>query len=120
MPLLQDGSVLSSGQPGIPDTNTLPFSSPVHNSSSYTLRTIVMNDPDSDELLPTTSSALLQTTSMNYGTTTSRFKSARQSFRSWSTRRPLLNAAIQMAVLFIVSCILLGGTLWLALPRLEE
>lgn len=118
MSSIRDGPPLISVQPGTPKASTLPFSSPIHNSSSYTLRTIVMND--SDELLPTSSSALLPTASTSYGTTTFGLRSARQSYRSWSTRRPLLNTAIQMAVLFIVSSILLGGTLWLALPRLEE
>ena len=37
-----------------------------------------------------------------------------------SSRRILLNAGIKMAVLFVVSTLILGGTLWLALPPLEE
>jgi len=36
------------------------------------------------------------------------------------TRRILLMAGIKMAALFIVSTAFLGGTLWLALPRLDE
>ncbi|TCD63759.1 hypothetical protein EIP91_004974 [Steccherinum ochraceum] len=37
-----------------------------------------------------------------------------------STRRILLNATLKMAVIFVLSTALLGGTLWLALPTLEE
>ena len=37
-----------------------------------------------------------------------------------SSRKILLNAGIKMAVLFVVSTLVLGGTLWLALPPLEE
>lgn len=37
-----------------------------------------------------------------------------------SSRKLLLNAGIKMAAVFILSTIFLGGTLWLALPTLEE
>lgn len=37
-----------------------------------------------------------------------------------STRRILVNATLKMAVIFVLSTALLGGTLWLALPTLEE
>ena len=37
-----------------------------------------------------------------------------------STRRILFNATLKMAVIFILSTALLGATLWLALPTLEE
>lgn len=37
-----------------------------------------------------------------------------------SARRPLLNAALKMAAVFIISSVILGGTLWLALPTLDE
>lgn len=37
-----------------------------------------------------------------------------------SSRRVILNATIKMACIFIVSSIVLGGILWLALPTLEE
>ena len=37
-----------------------------------------------------------------------------------SSRKILLNASMKMAALFIVSTLVLGGTLWLALPPLEE
>jgi hypothetical protein len=32
----------------------------------------------------------------------------------------VLNAALKMAVVFLVSTLVLGGTLWFALPTLEE
>ena len=38
----------------------------------------------------------------------------------WLKRRPLLRAGLQISGIFIVSTLLLGGTLWLALPKLEE
>lgn len=37
-----------------------------------------------------------------------------------SSRRLLVNAAIKMALVFVVSTLVLGGTLWLALPPLDE
>jgi hypothetical protein len=40
--------------------------------------------------------------------------------RRWFKRRPVLRAAFQMSGIFIISTLVLGGTLWLALPKLEE
>ncbi|KAH8822900.1 hypothetical protein DL96DRAFT_1533560 [Flagelloscypha sp. PMI_526] len=37
-----------------------------------------------------------------------------------SSRRLLLTAGLKMATIFLVSCLLLGGILWVALPTLEE
>ena len=37
-----------------------------------------------------------------------------------SSKKILLNAGMKMAALFIISTVILGGTLWLALPPLEE
>ncbi|KAI0073674.1 hypothetical protein K474DRAFT_1627173 [Panus rudis PR-1116 ss-1] len=37
-----------------------------------------------------------------------------------SSRRILMNATLKMAVIFILSTAFLGGTLWLALPQLDE
>ncbi|OCH90346.1 hypothetical protein OBBRIDRAFT_793438 [Obba rivulosa] len=37
-----------------------------------------------------------------------------------SSRRILMNAALKMAAIFVLSTLFLGGTLWLALPTLEE
>ena len=49
-----------------------------------------------------------------YGTTTPTSPSHPPS------RKLLLNAAFKMATIFILSTAFLGGTLWLALPTLEE
>jgi len=40
--------------------------------------------------------------------------------RRWFQRRPLLRAGLQISGIFIISALVLGGTLWLALPKLEE
>lgn len=40
--------------------------------------------------------------------------------RGWLRRRPLIRAGLQMSGIFIISTLVLGGTLWLALPKLEE
>jgi len=42
------------------------------------------------------------------------------SYFTLQRRRPLLTAAIKCAAIFILSSLLLGGTLWIALPRVEE
>ena len=104
--------------------NNLRLTNPLHthaNSSSYTLRTIPTNDHD----FPTTTTDPLapwQTDpSRGYGATPGSPSFWARSPGMPSFRRPLLmNAAIKMAVLFIVSCLVLGGTLWIALPTLEE
>jgi len=98
----------------------LPFSNPFQhaNTSSYTLRSIPMDDSDNQS--PSTvdlNTPLRSATSPNYGATSPFLP---RSPGVPSSRRPLLNAAIKMAALFVISCLVLGGTLWLALPRLEE
>lgn len=81
------------------------------NESAYTLAT-VQHDHESDE-----SSSLLSTssqhssTSIAYGTTP--IHTPRQA------RVVIFNAALKMALIFFASCILLGGTLWVALPTLD-
>lgn len=40
--------------------------------------------------------------------------------RRWLAKRPLVLAGLQMAAIFILSTLILGGTLWLALPTLEK
>lgn len=35
-------------------------------------------------------------------------------------KRPVLTALLQLAALFIVGSVVMGGTLWLALPPLDE
>lgn len=49
-----------------------------------------------------------------YGAAESQYRS------NVSSRKIMLNATIKMAVLFVISTIVLGTTLWLALPPLEE
>src|SRR6266404_3951507 len=93
-------------------------SNPLHNSptfhpneSAYTLAT-VQHGHESDE-----SSSLLSTsshhssTSITYGTT--------PIHPPHRTRRVIFNATLKMAIIFVVSCIFLGGTLWVALPTLD-
>ncbi|PAV16531.1 oxalate transporter [Pyrrhoderma noxium] len=74
---------------------------PNANGSQYTLATL-------NNLYPTVSSH-------NYGATMPMSPNG-----NISSRRILLNACVKMAALFIVSTVLLGGTLWLALPPLES
>ena len=105
--------------------NGLPFTNPIHthpNSSSYTLRTIPINDTDtSTPSSPTDPETPLHVdTTLNYGATPTSPHFPPRSPGMPSPRRSLLNAAIKMAVLFIVSCLVLGGTLWTALPTLDE
>ena len=77
------------------------------NRSSYSLAT-VHDDPS-----PSQSTALLASAraDRSYGTA---------SPAQPSSRRILMNATLKMAVIFIVSTAVLGVTLWLALPTLEE
>ena len=79
------------------------------NGSEYTLRTVHYEDaPDT----PTT--PLLDITpAPAYGATP-------RSPTQPSTRRLLVNAALKMSAIFVISTLVLGGTLWLALPTLEE
>jgi hypothetical protein len=81
------------------------------NSSSYTLRPVATGstqDPRSPLISPATPT---------YGTTPARLEGAHPPRPS---RRPLLIALLKMTLLFLTSSALLGGTLWLALPTLEE
>lgn len=77
------------------------------NRSAYSLAT-VHDDPS-----PTQSTALLSSSRSDhsYGTA---------SPAPPSSRRILMNATLKMAAIFIVSTAVLGATLWLALPTLEE
>ncbi|KAH8117813.1 hypothetical protein DFH11DRAFT_1504137 [Phellopilus nigrolimitatus] len=95
------------------------------NASAYTLATIPRpgsstprslspaslrsNDTDRSPLLG------LNTPSSSYGTGPPSSPGG-----NVSSRKLLLNAGMKMAVLFIISTVVLGGTLWLALPTLEE
>ena len=96
----------------------LVFSRPSHsNPSTYTLATLhapispqsVTYSDRSDLLSP----AVVATTPI-YGATFPRSPTVP------SSRRMILNAALKMAAVFIVSTLVLGGTLWFALPTLEQ
>lgn len=43
-----------------------------------------------------------------------------QRVRRWFDRRPLVRAGLQMAAIFLLSTLFMGGTLRLALPKLEK
>ena len=78
------------------------------NESAYTLAT-VQHDNESNE-----SSSLLSSsshTSIAYGTT--------PIHPPHRTRTVIFNATLKMALIFVVSCIFLGGILWVALPTLD-
>ncbi|KAF9029751.1 hypothetical protein BDP27DRAFT_1273933 [Rhodocollybia butyracea] len=81
------------------------------NSSVYTLAT-VNND---DESVNSPRAPLLTPLTPSYGSTMPRSPGTRT-----SSKKLILNATLKMAAIFIVSTALLGGTLWLALPTLEE
>ena len=96
--------------------NRLRFTNPLHthaNCSTYTLRTIPTNDSDSpttptDPLVPWQTDSSQTDPSRNYGSTPTSPTFWPRSPGMPSFRRPLLmNAAIKMAVLFIVSCLFL-------------
>jgi len=73
----------------------------------YTLDTV--NDEEHDRYSDT--SPLLSPATPSYGATFP---------RSPSSAKIIFNATLKMACIFIISSIFLGGTLWLALPTLEE
>jgi hypothetical protein len=77
----------------------------------YTLNTVVDDDGASGRDSSITS-PLLSPDPHSYGTTNSPPRP--------SSGRVILQATLKMACIFLVSTILLGGTLWIALPTLEE
>jgi hypothetical protein len=79
-----------------------PLSLSHQNASEYTLQNVGDNTPINT---PTTPS---------YGATFA------PDGQRPSSRRLILNATLKMACVFLVSTILLGSILWLALPTLEE
>ncbi|KAF8659051.1 hypothetical protein AX16_001923 [Volvariella volvacea WC 439] len=97
-------------------TSPLSFEPPNHpNTSSYTLRTVGSYSSDiADAESYRDSSPLLSPVNPNYGATLP-LSPSRQ-----SSRRIIANATLKMACIFIISTAFLGGTLWLALPTLEE
>ncbi|KAH9972707.1 hypothetical protein BGW80DRAFT_1437420 [Lactifluus volemus] len=76
------------------------------NESTYTLAT-VQQPFDNDE-----SSSLLSPAPISYG-------SAPVHRPHHQTRRVIFNATLKMALIFFLSCTLLGGTLWISLPTLD-
>ncbi|EPQ54303.1 hypothetical protein GLOTRDRAFT_111626 [Gloeophyllum trabeum ATCC 11539] len=103
----------------VPAAPSLSASHGTHhsNASAYTLATVHLDDRPTSPA-PSDQSPLLAENQNNlnaYGTT---FPSA--AGHQPSSRRLLVNAAIKMALVFVVSTLVLGGTLWLALPPLDE
>lgn len=82
------------------------------NSSAYTLATVNTNDDDDPPHSPTTP---LLVPNSSYGATFPRSPGVPP-----NSRKLIFNAALKMSTIFIVSTLLLGGTLWIALPTLEE
>lgn len=78
------------------------------NYSSYTLNTV--NHDDHNDRSP-----LLTPTTPAYGAANFPHTPSRP-----SSRKVIFNATLKMACIFAVSSIVLGGTLWLALPTLDE
>jgi hypothetical protein len=76
------------------------------NASSYTLHTVA----DSSDAEP-----LLSPSTPSYGATFPHPPAQRT-----SSKKLIFNATLKMAAIFAVSTVVLGGTLWLALPTLEE
>ncbi|KAI0315185.1 hypothetical protein OF83DRAFT_1246907 [Amylostereum chailletii] len=90
----------------------LPHSSPnpTHhaNSSEYTLATVHYHDDENER-----ASLLSNSSTGSYGTSP-------LAPTPPNRKRVIMNAALKMAAIFAIGCLVLGGTLWLALPRLEE
>lgn len=89
------------------------------NASTYTLATI--SRPGSPDSFDSDRSPLLgrgeretNTRFFSYGTI------PRILGLEGASRKKLMNAALKMAALFVLSSLLLGGTLWLALPTVDE
>jgi hypothetical protein len=82
---------------------------PFDNASVYTLDTV-----DEEHEGHTDRSSLLSPSTPNYGATSPRSSSAP------SSRTIIFKALLKMAFLFLLSTAALGGTLWLALPTLDQ
>lgn len=87
------------------------------NASAYTLTTVHPDDPEIMEFADDRAPLLApeSETGSLYGATPAHLQASHA-----SSPRLLLKAAIRMAAVFILSTILLGGTLWLTLPTLDE
>ncbi|KAF9448606.1 hypothetical protein P691DRAFT_759739 [Macrolepiota fuliginosa MF-IS2] len=79
------------------------------NASMYTLHTVGDDDSSSNR---SDISPLLDSGGRAYGATP-------LSSSQPSSSRIIFNATVKMACIFLISTVLLGGTLWLALPTLE-
>ncbi|KAF8962700.1 hypothetical protein BDZ97DRAFT_1920270 [Flammula alnicola] len=84
------------------------------NASMYTLDTVEYHD-DEEYDRRSDREPLLSPTTPDYGATFPRSPGV-----PTSSAKVIFNATLKMACIFIVSTIFLGGTLWLALPTLEE
>jgi hypothetical protein len=91
-----------------------PFSSPTTHSniSQHTLATIRHRDDESER-----ASLLSRSSGASYGVAPPIDPLAPA---QPSRKRIIFKAAVKMAAIFIVGCLLLGGTLYIAMPRLEE
>lgn len=78
----------------------------------YTLNTVA-DDDDSSSRRSSNTSPLLSSDSQSYGTTPN-------SQSRPSSGKVILHATLKMACIFLVSTLLLGGVLWIALPTLDE
>lgn len=87
------------------------------NASAYTLSTVHPDDPETMEFTDDRAPLLTPDSEAGsfYGATPAHSQAPHT-----SSPRLLLKAAIRMAAVFILSTILLGGTLWLTLPTLDE
>ncbi|TFK50046.1 hypothetical protein OE88DRAFT_1726598 [Heliocybe sulcata] len=85
------------------------------NDSQYTLATVHLDDRADSPALSDRTALLAENPSNTYGTTFPQSPGGQP-----SSRKLLFNAAIKMALVFLISTAVLGGTLWLALPPLDE
>jgi len=87
------------------------------NESAYTLATVHTDEPELFEFADDRAHllALDSDSGSVYGATP-----AQSHAPHTSSPKLLLKAAIRMAAVFVLSTILLGGTLWLTLPTLDE
>ncbi|EKM78151.1 hypothetical protein AGABI1DRAFT_42515 [Agaricus bisporus var. burnettii JB137-S8] len=79
----------------------------------YTLNTVADDDDDSSSRRSSNTSPLLSSDSQSYGTTPN-------SQSRPSSGKVILHATLKMACIFLVSTLLLGGVLWIALPTLDD
>lgn len=93
--------------PPRPTPSTMNPLSSLSNDSAYTLATVQHNNPDTDEF----TSLLSPSSPSSYGSA--------PIHPPHHTRRVVFNATCKMALIFSLSCIFLGGTLWIVLPTLD-